>query len=115
MEMLITHWDLILIIIVAICGLVLSTIKLLSLPTTKKKQQLGIVLLNLVILAEAKFGQKTGRVKFSFVYSEILKQFTWVKFIPLSVVEDLIEDALAEMRKLLESNVKVKQIVEGDK
>ena len=115
MDLLIQYYDLILIIIVAICGMVFATYKWLSQPSSKQKEQIRTVLLQLVILAESKFGSKTGKVKFSFVYSELLKQLPYLRYIPLSVIEGLVEESLDTMRKLLESNVQVKKIVDGDK
>lgn len=80
--------------------------------TEKQKEVIKTVLLQLVIQAEAKFGSKTGKVKFSYVYGELLKHFEWLKYVPLEVVNELIEDSLSTMRHLLETNKNVREIVE---
>lgn len=113
MNLLIEHWDLILVLIVASMGVGFMAYKWISQPTSKQKEQIKAVLLQLVVTSEKKFGSKTGKIKFSFVYAELIKLLPYLKFVPLAVIEDLIEESLVTMRKLLESNVELKKIVEG--
>lgn len=115
MELLLQHYDFILIMLVALGGLGFTIYKFVTLPNGDKKEKLRIILLDLVIEAEAKFGDKTGRLKFSYVYSVLVERYNWVKHIPLTVIEELIEEALVQMRLLLETNAKVKSIVKENK
>lgn len=114
MELLLQHYDFILIILVALGGLGIAVYKFITLPTGDKNEKLRIILLDLVIEAEAKFGAQTGKLKFSYVYSVLVERYNWVKYIPLIVINELIEEALVTMRNLLESNEKVKLHVKGD-
>lgn len=114
MELLFQYYDLILIVVVALVGLGYGIYKFVSTPSAQQKEILRTILLQLVVQAEVNLGSGTGKIKFSYVYSQLLQNFTWLKYIPLSIVERLIEDALEEMRHLLESNPQVKLIVEGD-
>ena len=114
MELFFQYYDLILVVIVAVCALGYGIYKFISTPSEKQKEQIRTVLLQLVVQAEKSFGSRTGKIKFSFVYGELLKHFTWLKYIPLMVIEKLVEDSLDTMQHLLETNQNVREIVEGD-
>ena len=102
MEFLIQNWDLVLVVVCAIGGLGFMVYKYLTLPTSKKKESIRKNLLNLVIEAERLYGSKKGKEKFQFVYGMLSTTFIWLKFIPVSVIEELVDEALDEMRELLE-------------
>ena len=114
MELLFQYYDLILVVFVVLCALGYGVYKFISTPSEKQKEQIRTVLLQLVVQAETAFGSKTGKIKFSFVYGELLKRFVWLKHVPLAVIEQLIEESLDTMRHLLETNQNVREIVEGD-
>lgn len=115
MELLFQYYDLILVVFVVVCALGYGVYKFITTPSEKQKEQIRTILLELVIQAETSFGSKTGKLKFSFVYGELLKHFTWLKHVPLTVIEQLIEESLDTMKHLLETNQNVREIVEGDK
>ena len=114
MEFLLANYKLILGIIIVIGLIIYSGFKFLSQPTSKQKERIRTILLNLVIMAEKEFGSKSGKLKFSVVYSELISKLSYLKYVPLSVVESLIEESLTEMRHLLETNPKVAEIVNKD-
>lgn len=110
-EILLTNYKLVLGLIALIIVIGFSFYKFLTQPTAKQKEQIRIVLLELVILAEKIYGSSTGKVKLSYVYSELILLFPYLKYVPFSTVEKLIDEALDEMRHLLETNPKVAEIV----
>jgi len=114
MDLLFQYYDLILVLIISVSVFGYGIYKFVSTPSESQKEQIRTVLLQLVIQAEKSFGSKTGKIKFSFVYGELLKHFAWLKYIPLMVIEKLVEDSLDTMQHLLETNENVREIVEGD-
>lgn len=95
-------------------ALILFVYQVFSMPTEKRKDMILTWLLQAVIYAEKEFGSQTGAVKFSKVYDMYLKQFPVIsKFIPKEVFNDLVIIALAEMNKMLTSNIKLKGYVKG--
>lgn len=114
MEFLLTHYDVIIATICIIVSLIYGTYQFLTTPNAKQKEQIKIVLLYLVVRAEIKFGSKTGKLKFSYVYSELVKQFKFLKFVPMILVEQLINESLSYMKSSLESNIEMKKLIEGD-
>lgn len=114
MDLLIQYFDLILIIIVAICGMIFATCKWLSQPSSKQKEQIRVVLLELVILSEKLYGSKTGQIKRAYVIKHLISLFPYLRHVPVSLIDSLIEESLETMRKMLESNVEIKKFVEGE-
>lgn len=84
-------------------------------PSNKRKELMVTWMLHAVIEAEKLFKSKSGKLKFSYVYSMFVKQFPIIsKFLPLPLFEELVEEALAQMKVLLESNDSIKKYVEGE-
>lgn len=86
----------------------------IKLPTSAQKEKIQKCLLAWVIQAERELGGGTGKVKLSTVYGVFVTAFPILKnFIPFEVFSGWVDDALDEMRKMLEQNVNLKQVVEG--
>lgn len=80
-------------------------------------KQIKQVLLYLVLEAEKKYGDGTGKLKFSAVSEWIYEKLPSLAriFISADLIEDLIEEAVEEMKKYLEDNKNVKMLVENKK
>ena len=70
-------------------------------------------LLYAVTIAEAQWGGGTGRLKLRHVYD----RFAWrfpdvVRLVPFNTFSEWVDEALVEMRKMLETNPAVKKITE---
>ena len=80
-------------------------------------EQLGKVrewLLWAVTEAEKELGGGTGKLKLRQVYDLFLVRFHWLaKIVPIELFSDMVDDALVEMREMLENNKAVKNHVEG--
>ena len=63
--------------------------------------------------AERAFGAGTGKLKLRYVYDSFLAAFPWLgKAISFQIFSDLVDDALASMRTMLETNERAKEFVE---
>ena len=72
-------------------------------------------LLYAVIEAEKRLGSEMGRVKLREVYSEFIEKFPFIsKLITFNAFSYLVDLSLAEMEKLLDSNKRVKEYIEGE-
>ena len=62
--------------------------------------------------AEATFGSGTGQLKLRFAYELAIKQFPIVaKIIPFTVFSALVDEALVIMRKMIENNGKIANVI----
>ena len=66
-------------------------------------------------MAEKELGGGTGKLKLRYVYDLFLTKFNWLaKVITFEQFSDLVDEALEEMKRLLESNNAVKEIVNNN-
>lgn len=62
--------------------------------------------------AEATFGSGTGQLKLRYAYELAIKQFPIVaKIIPFTVFSALVDEALVIMRKMIENNGKIANVI----
>lgn len=87
--------------------------RFVKLPTSEQKNTIRAWLLQAVIFAEQEYGAGTGKLKLSAVYAMFCTALPWLaKLISFSKFSEMVDDALVEMRKLLEGNKAIAQIVE---
>lgn len=85
-----------------------------KMPSDKQMKKVREWLLYAVTKAEQKLGGGTGKIKLRYVYDMFVTRFTWIaKVIPFEVFSDMVDDALEEMRKMLEENKAVQELVNG--
>ena len=102
------YWPTISLIIITLCivGYVAFLIY------TKQVDKLQKWLLLAVTIAEKELQSKTGRLKLEFVYDMFKDRFAWLHLImPRETFESLVDQALAELRHLLETNEAVYQLI----
>ena len=62
--------------------------------------------------AEKTFGSGTGQLKLRYAYELAIKRFpTIAKFIPFSLFAKLVDEALVTMRKMIENNGKIANVI----
>lgn len=116
MEMIIDNWYIILALLALLMVVGLTVIKFLGLPTSSQVTKIKAWLLQAVIEAEKELGSGTGKLKLSTVYDMFVQRFPMTaKFISFETFSSYVDLALEEMRKMLETNENIKQIVEQDK
>ena len=73
-------------------------------------------LLYAVVEAEKNLGSKTGKIKLRQVYDEFIKTFPIIsKIISFNLFSKFVDTSLIEMKKILDSNTKISQYVNGIK
>lgn len=108
------NWMVIIGLVALIAAVVLAILAFIKLPTSAQKEKVRKCLLAWVIQAEKELGGGTGKVKLSTVYGTFVTAFPILKnFISFETFSLWVDDALEEMRKLLEQNENLKQVVEG--
>jgi len=112
MEFITENWALIVALVAAITAGVVAGIKFYNMPTDKQLSKVKEWLLYAVTMAEKELGGGTGKLKLRYVYDLFLSKFGWLaKVITFERFSGLVDEALEEMKRLLESNASVQQLV----
>jgi hypothetical protein len=115
MRFFIDYWP---VIVAFICGAVVAlllAVKFSKEPTERKIEMIKQWLLFAVIQAEKELGGGTGQVKLRYVWDMFIKTFpVLAPLVPFDVFSKLVDDALDQMRHLLETNMDVLYYVEGN-
>lgn len=107
------NWAVIVGLIALVTVVILAIRAFMKLPTSVQKEKVKKCLLAWVIQAEKELGGGTGKVKLSTVYGTFVTAFPILKnFISFETFNLWVDDALDEMRKMLEQNENLKQVVE---
>lgn len=115
MNWILENWFLLIIAIAVAIAVGLAVYRFIELPTPEKLKKVQEWLLFAVTMAEVDYGNGTGVIKLRAVYDQFLVTFPWlVKIITFDTFSGLVDQALDEMRKLLESNASIKRLVAGD-
>lgn len=89
--------------------------RFVGLPTEKQLGKIKEWLLYAVTMAERELGGGTGRLKLRYVYDWFLKTFPWLaKVVSFELFSSLVDEALEEMKQLMESNAAVSELVMGE-
>lgn len=115
MEFLVKNWYLI-VAAVAVIGVGGYCIYVfVKKPTTSQIECIKEWLLWAVTQAEKELGSGTGQLKLRYVYNMFIERFGYLaNIITFDMVSGLVDEALEEMRKLLNTNTAVKSYVAGD-
>ena len=115
MTNLLTDWVLIVAALVVICMSIYVMADFKRKPRKEQIEQLREWLLYGCILAEKKYGSSTGQIKLRYVYDLFTQRFPWMaKIVSFEWFSELVDDALKQMRKMLEENKAIKAIVDGE-
>ena len=98
---------------VAVC--IIFAIQFAKEPSEKKMEMVREWLLFAVIQAEKELGGGTGQLKLRYVWDMFIKTFPAIaSVISFEMFSALVDDALEQMRKILESNKALANYVEGE-
>ena len=115
MDFLMENWFMILAFSAIIVVAALAVYRFFKLPTEEQLDNLRAWLLGAVTEAERELGGGTGQLKLRQVYDLFVARFPWLaKVITFNTFSDMVDDALVEMRELLEKNEAVQAYVAGD-
>lgn len=108
------NWPIIVAFISGIVVCLLVAVRFSKEPTEKKITMIKEWLLFAVIQAEKELGGGTGQVKLRYVWDMFIKTFpALAPLIPFDIFKALVDEALEEMRHLLETNMDVLYYVES--
>lgn len=115
MEQIINNWALIIAAVALVVSVVTAVVKFTNMPTAAQIAKVKEWLLYAVTMAEKELGGGTGKLKLRYVYDLFLTKFSWLaKVITFEQFSALVDEALEEMKRLLESNNAVKEIVNNN-
>jgi len=83
-------------------------------PRTEQLKSVKEWMLWAVTKAEKELGSGTGKLKLRYVYDMFVAKFPWLgSVVSFEMVSMMVDDALEEMRAMLESNKAVNEYVNG--
>ena len=115
MQFVIEYWYIIVAFAVVVAGAGIAVVWFLGLPRGAQLKKVREWLLLAVTQAEKELGSKTGKLKLRTVYDAFLTKFPWLApVVSFERFSKLVDDALDEMRDMLEKNEAVKALVNGE-
>lgn len=104
MRWLVDNWSLLVVVAAIVTCVILSG-----------KKSIKEWLLYAVFMAEAEWGSGTGKLKLRTAYDMFVSKYPIIsKLIPFSVFSLWVDEALQEMKKILEENLDIKAYIEGE-
>jgi len=114
MEFISENWAFIIATIAAIAVGVVFAIRFFRSSKEEQMKKIREWLVYATTIAEKELGGGTGQLKLRQVYDMFVSKFTWMaKIISFDKFSDLVDDALSDMNKLLETNTAVSAFVNG--
>lgn len=112
MQWLINNWTLLVVIIAAVVVVGMWVKKFSELPSEVQLQKVKEWLLYAVVMAEKELGSGTGAIKLRYVYSLFIEKFpSLVSIITFEQFSQYVDEALVQMKHLLETNKDVDAFV----
>ena len=114
MEFVINYWYVIVGIIAVLIIAGFAVYKFAGLPAKSQVAKIKEWLLFAVTKAEQELGEKTGQLKLRTVYDLFVSKFpTTAKLVSFETFSVWVDEALVEMKKMLENNKQIETIVKG--
>ena len=86
-----------------------------KMPSEKQLSKVREWLLYAVTTAEKELGAGTGKIKLRYVYDMFVARFDWLaKVITFDMFSMMVDDALEQMKTMLEENEAAQKFVAGD-
>lgn len=86
-----------------------------KMPSEKQLKKVREWLLYAVTTAEKELGAGTGKIKLRYVYDMFVARFDWLaKVITFDMFSMMVDDALEQMKAMLERNEAAQKFVTGD-
>lgn len=113
-DFLVQNWFLIAILVIGIVLFARSVKIFTGLPSDEQMKKVNEWLLWAVIATEKELGSGTGAIKLRYCYDLFIKQFpSLVTVVPFDLFSKMVDDALVQMKHLIETNLDIKNYVEG--
>lgn len=115
MQFVIEYWYIIVALAAVVAAAGMAIRHYFGLPSTEQMAKIREWLVWAVTSAEKELGGGTGKLKLRRVYDLFVTRFPWLaKSVSFEVFSLLVDDALEDMREMLENNMAVKAIVNGE-
>ena len=114
MEFIINNWYIILALAALLGVAVWYIYRYFHLPSEAQLAKVREWLLWAVTEAERELGGGTGKLKLRQVYDLFVTRFPWLaRIVPFDLFSSLVDDALEDMREMLNTNKAVEALVKG--
>lgn len=114
MEFIVNNWYMILAAVITAGALIYVFVRFFRQPSAQQVAQVKRWLLIAVIEVERQFGGGTGTIKLRKAYDLFVARWPWIaKIVPFDAFSGWVDEALAEMRELLERNLAVADYIQG--
>lgn len=114
MDFFINNWYVMVAVTAILAGAGYSVYIFIKESSTEQLKSLKEWMLWAVTKAEKELGSGTGKLKLRYVYDMFITKFPWLRnTISFEIVSMMVDDALEEMRIMLERNKAVKDFVSG--
>ena len=108
----IDNWYVVFLFVLLIVSIIFNWNKWFSLSKEEQIKNLKEWLLYAVMLAESHYGSGTGKLKLREVYDKFVSQFPWLaKVITFEYFSTLVDEALEEMKKILNENNRIEELI----
>lgn len=115
MEFIVNNWYIILALAAMLGVAVWYAYRYFNLPSEEQLAKVREWLLWAVTGAEKELGGGTGKLKLRQVYDLFVVRFPWLaKVVPFELFSQMVDDALKEMREMLETNPAAAALVSGE-
>ena len=115
MEFIVNYWYLLFAFAALVAVIAVQSYRFGKMPTKDQMEAIREWLLMAVTEAERELGGGTGQLKLRYVYDLFVTRFPWAaKVIPFGTFSDLVDEALVEMRELLDKNEAVLMYVKEE-
>lgn len=114
MEFIVDNWAVIVATLAIVAVAIVAIVRFVGLPTASQLSKVKEWLLWAVTEAEKELGGGTGQLKLRQVYDLFVTRFPWLaKLISFELFSTMVDEALNEMRHLLDTNTAVAAFVSG--
>lgn len=114
LEFIINYWYVIVAAMAITAVSVVLVIRFVKTPSAEQLKQIRKWLLYAVTEAEKMFGSKSGQLKLRYVYDQFVSKFPWLaKIVSFDLFSKLVDEALEEMRNMLDTNDTIAEYVVG--
>lgn len=112
MELIIDYWYIILAAMMAVAVCIVYAVRFRQKSSAEQLDKVREWLLFAVCEAEKLFGSNTGQIKLRYVYDLFVSKFPWMaEIVSFEFFSRLVDDALEEMREMLDRNEAVAEYV----
>ena len=112
MEFIVDNWGIIIAVLAAFAAVVIAVCNFAKLPRKEQLDKVREWLVWACTIAEQELGSGTGQLKLRQVYDLFLVRFPWLaRAITFAAFSALVDEALVTVRKMLEQNKAVQELV----